>query len=133
MCGLATPALLLKFLLYPQIKFNKITVYKPVKATVTPGVTKVENNTPLQKKSDKCFRCNEKWFPGHKMQCKMNKQIRAMITLDDDKSENHTEEDNAESETKPDETETQASLQSQLSMYAVQATSSAVSTVVLTG
>jgi hypothetical protein len=62
----------------------------------------------------------------------MNKQIRAMITLDDDKSENHTEEDNAESETKPDETETQASLQSQLSMYAVQATSSAVSTVVLT-
>jgi hypothetical protein len=50
MCGLATPALLLKFLLYPQKKFNKITVYKPVKATVTPGVTKVENNTPLQKK-----------------------------------------------------------------------------------
>jgi hypothetical protein len=39
-------------------------------------------NIPV--KSDKCFRCGEKWVPGHRFHCKMNKQVRAMLSKEEE-------------------------------------------------
>jgi hypothetical protein len=104
--------------------YNKNSNYKPVKAVVTPTYTKGEN---------KCFRCNEKWFPGHKFQCKMNKQIRAVNTQEEEENgENNSKEESSETEQEQEEeAEKQNCETAQLSMNAVQGTSSKVNTFVL--
>lgn len=110
---------------------NKSTSYKPVKASVTTEAL-TENNNSTQK-NDKCFRCNEKWFHGHKFHCKMNKQIKAMITWESDEEEVDLEETGIiEPEAEQEEINNNPIPDTaQLSLHAVQGTSSKVGTFVL--
>jgi hypothetical protein len=58
-----------------------LTTHAKPTAQVTPAKPQLEN-VPI--KSDKCFRCGEKWVPGHRFHCKMNKQVRAMLSKEEE-------------------------------------------------
>jgi hypothetical protein len=55
---------------------------KQVATTVPPKTDEL-----VAVKNDKCFRCGEKWVPGHRFHCKMNKQVRAMLTKEEEDQE----------------------------------------------
>jgi hypothetical protein len=55
-----------------QAPAGKEQVPTPIPKPVTPSMSKPPQEQILVK-NDKCFRCGDKWVPGHKYHCKMNK------------------------------------------------------------
>ncbi|KAK1605732.1 hypothetical protein QYE76_029405 [Lolium multiflorum] len=66
---------------------SKETTPKP--AAYVPVTIPKHNMETVPTKSDKCFRCGEKWaVPGHSFRnCTMNKQVSAMLTKEEEATE----------------------------------------------
>jgi hypothetical protein len=62
---------------------KEIPVIVPPKPNTTAVPTRTSNEQ-VEVTNDKCFRCRERWVPGHRFQCKMNKQVRAMLTKEEE-------------------------------------------------
>jgi hypothetical protein len=92
---------------------KEIPVIVPPKPNTTAVPTRTANE-PMAVKNDKCFRCGERWVPGHRFQCKMNKHVRAMLTKEEEDQE-YLDELSAEAELEEQET-----LTAQVSAHAVQ-------------
>lgn len=65
--------------------------------TVNPENNRATNTNGGQnttvKNEGRCFRCNEKWYQGHKQDCKMSKQVRAMISQEEEDEEEGGEQE----------------------------------------
>lgn len=77
--------------------------------------------TNAPRNDGKCFRCNEKWYPDHKQDCKMNRQVRAMVTREEEEEEEGgaPEENSQESNQMEEEAQEEGEYPFQLSVHAV--------------